>query len=105
MRTYQLLTYHLRTPKAAKAYGQILADHMEGLRFYGIETHGVYASPSQHNALIALVSYSSEVTPEITVTEYLDGAKLWAQRAGFDLNQIIRADVMLLNPFSLSLVH
>jgi hypothetical protein len=44
MRTYQLLTYHLRTPEATKDYAMVLVDHIESLRHYGIETHGIFTS-------------------------------------------------------------
>jgi len=100
MRTYQLLTYHLRTPDATRAYAQILVDHIRGHRLSGVATQAIFTSPSRHNAVIALVCHSGDTALEASTAEYVANVKLRAERVGFDFSQIIRADNILLDPFT-----
>jgi hypothetical protein len=102
MRTYQLLTYHLRTPEATKAYGTALANHIGSLRHYGIESHGIFSSPSRHNTVMILVSYLSRPEPGFTAKEYFSSVNFRNDIGPFDFDQIIRGDDILLNPFSVS---
>lgn len=103
MRTYQLLTYHLRTPEATKAYGTALVNHIESLRQYGIESHGIFTSPSRHNSVMILVSYLCRPEPGFTAKEYFSSLDFRKAIGPFDFDQIIRGDDILLNPVSLSL--
>jgi len=105
MRIYQLRIYHLRTGSATETYGKIWADQVESLRKYGVETHGIFTSPSKHNAIIALVSYSEAIAPHIAAI--LDAVCSVCQTdiSDFDVRQIIRGDDLLLQPLPASRLH
>jgi hypothetical protein len=105
MRIYQLRIYHLRTGSATEAYGKILAKQIENLREYGIETHGLFTSPSKHNAIIALVSYSEAMTPHIAAMLDAICSVCKSDMTGFDAAQIIRGDDLLLQPLSGAPLH
>src|ERR1035441_349899 len=95
---YELRTYHLRTRTATEAFGRVWVDHVESLRKYGIEIHGVFTSPSKHNAVIALVSYVEAIDQQKTENQFVRATEFRADMAGFDEGQIIRRDDLLLHP-------
>jgi hypothetical protein len=96
MRIYQLRIHHLRTGSATEAYGKIWAEQIESLREYGIETHGLFTSPSKHNAIIALVSYSEAIAPRVAAMLDAICSVCKSDMTGFDAAQIIRVDELLL---------
>jgi len=98
MRTYQLITCHLLTAEATKNYGGIIAKHIESRRVYGIETHGVFTSPSRHNQVLALVSFPEGTDPASASSKYLSSANFHTDFADFDWCQVIRKEGILLNP-------
>jgi len=98
MRTYQLLTYHLRTIEATRNYGAIMAEHIESLRIYGITTHGIFTSPSRYNSVLALVSYPEGTDPTQTANNYFSSADFRTDFASFDWSQFIRKENILLDP-------
>ncbi len=102
MRIYQLRIYHLRTGSATKAYGKIWTEHVKSLLEYGIETHGLFTSPSKHNAIIALVSFPDTAAPHTTAILDDICSVPTTELSGFDPWQIIRGDDLLLRPLPAS---
>jgi hypothetical protein len=102
MRLYQLRIYHLRTGSATEAYGKIWTEHVNSLREYGIETHGLFTSPSKHNAIIALVSFSETTAPHTTAILDDICSVPTTRLSCFDQWQIIRGDDLLLRPLPAS---
>jgi hypothetical protein len=98
MRTYQLLTYHLITAEATKNYAGLMAKHIENLRTHGIETHGVFTSPSRYNQVLALVSYIEGTDQALSASGYLSSPDFRTDFTGFDWRQLIRKEDIVLNP-------
>lgn len=103
MRTYQLLTYHLVTARAMSDYGAIMAKHIESLRTYGIETLGIFTSPSRHNQVLALVSYAKGTDPTLSAKQYFTSPDFRVDSADFDWRQVIRREDIMLNPLYASI--
>jgi hypothetical protein len=102
MRIYELRTYHLRTKVATEAFARIWGDHVHSLGKYGIEVHGVFTSPSKHNAVIALISYSGAIDQQKTANQFIAASEFRADMAGFNEGQIIRRDDLVLSPLPAS---
>lgn len=95
---FQLRTYTLASEEAAKTYLDIhWARHLKSLSKYGIKVHGVFLAKETNLAqVIALVSYEEGASVSEVNAAYMKSPDLRADMEGFNMEDIIRVDEILL---------
>ncbi|MFJ9371317.1 NIPSNAP family protein [Nocardia sp. NPDC101769] len=101
---YQLRIYTLRTAEALEQYATVhWPRHIPSLRDFGVTTHGIW---TQHDAdahrLLALISYPEGADPTEVATAYMASPGFAADMEGFDVDDIITVEDLLLDPAAAS---
>lgn len=97
---YQLKTYTLRTREALERYATVhWPRHVTSMPPYGAAVHGFWTvhEPGEHR-LVALLSFAEGVDPEAFLAAYAAGPELAADMEGFDVDDIVGVDDVLLEP-------
>jgi hypothetical protein len=104
---YQLRIYTLRSPEALQQYATVhWTRHLATFATFGVTTHGVWTERSDSaNRLVALISYPPGVDPDQHTRHIMASAEFAADMAGFDVDEIVDVQSLLLDPASYSPIH
>ena len=96
---FELRTYTLRSPDAVQQYATVhWPRHVMSLAAFGVETVGVWTQRSgEVHRLVALVRYPSGADPERITHEFMASPEFAADMAGFNVDDIIAVDAVLLD--------
>ena len=97
---FQLRMYTLRSPEALQRYATVhWARHLATFETFGITTYGVWTQRSGGaHRLVALIRYPQGADPEQLTREYMTSSDFAADMAGFDPNEIVDVQSLLLDP-------
>jgi len=104
---FQLRMYTLRSSEALQRYATVhWARHLATFTTFGVTTHGVWTERSGGaNRLIALIRYPQGVDPEQLTRDVMISSEFAADMAGFDPNEIVAVQSVLLDPTTFSPIH
>ncbi|KMO84026.1 NIPSNAP protein [Mycobacterium sp. BK558] len=104
---FQLRIYTLRTPRALQQYAAVhWARHVVTFPCFGVHTHGVWTeSDGDAHRLVALISFRRDADPGRITGEVMASAEFAADMAGFDADDIVAVQTMLLDPATCSPLH
>ena len=96
----QLRIYTLRSAEALDRYAKIhWARHIPSLAKFGVTTHGVWTQrDANEHRLVALISYPAGADPATLTREFMASPEFAADMEGFDPDDIVAVDSMLLEP-------
>lgn len=99
---FQLRIYTLRSPEALRRYATVhWARHLDTFPAFGVTTHGVWTEQDEGataTRLVALVDYPADADPEQLTRRVMASAEFGADMAGFDADDIIDVESILLDP-------
>jgi hypothetical protein len=100
----QLRIYTLRSPAALQQYATVhWARHMDTFKTFGVTTHGVWTEQKGDvNRLVALIRYPLGADPDEITRQCMTSPEFAADMAGFDGDDIVDVQSMLLDPTSFS---
>ena len=101
---FQLRIYTLRSPEALKRYAKVhWARHLATFTTFGVTTHGVWTEQGgDANRLVALIRYPPGADPEQLTRHIMTSPQFAADMAGFDVEEIVDVESVLLDPTSFS---
>ena len=104
---FQLRIYTLRSPEALQQYATVhWARHLPTFKAFGVTTHGVWTERSgAAHRLVALIGYPPGADPEQLTRHIMTSPEFAADMAGFDANEIVDVQSVLLDPTSFSPIH
>jgi hypothetical protein len=104
---FQLRIYTLRSPDALQRYATIhWARHLPTFATFGVTTDGVWTERSDGtNRLVALIRYPPGADPEELTRLIMTSREFAADMAGFDTEDIVDVQSVLLDPTSFSRIH
>jgi hypothetical protein len=104
---FQLRIYTLRSPEALQQYAMVhWARHLATFKTFGVTTHGVWTERSgDANRLVALIRYPPGGDPEQLTRHIMTSPEFAADMAGFDVNEIVDVQSVLLDPTAFSPIH
>ena len=104
---FQLRIYTLRSAEALDRYATIhWARHVSTFEAFGITTHGIWTERAgDASRLIALISFPDSADPTTLAGELMASPGFAADMAGFDPQDIVAVDSMLLGATESSPVH
>ncbi|MEE6177248.1 NIPSNAP family protein [Mycobacterium sp. 050134] len=104
---FQLRIYTLRSPEALHEYATVhWARHLPTFETFGVTTHGVWTERSgDANRLVALIRYPPGADPEDVTRRVMASPEFAADMAGFDVDELIDVQSILLDPTSFSPLH
>ena len=104
---FQLRIYTLRSPEALQQYATVhWARHLTTFKTFGVTTHGVWTERSDSaNRLVALIRYPPGADPEQLTRQCMTSPQFAADMAGFDPDEIVDVQSVLLDPTSFSPIH
>jgi hypothetical protein len=104
---FQLRIYTLRSTEALRQYAAVHWDrHLPTFSTFGVATHGVWTERSGGaNRLVALISYPPGADPQELTRQIMTSPQFSADMAGFDSDEIIDVQSVLLDPTSFSPIH
>ncbi len=103
----QLRSYTLRSPEALQRYAMVhWARHLETFPTFGVTTHGVWTEQGEGaNRLVALIGYPPGTEPEQLTRHVMTSPQFAADMAGFDVDDIVDVQSILLDPTPFSPIH
>ncbi len=101
---FQLRIYTLRSPEALKQYATVhWARHRATFEAFGVTTYGVWTERSADaNRLVAIIGYPPGADPDPLTRHIMASPEFAADRAGFDVDDIVDVRTALLDPTSFS---
>ncbi|WP_430332362.1 NIPSNAP family protein [Rhodococcus sp. ACT016] len=104
---FQLRIYTLRSPEALLQYAMVHWDrHSATFKTFGVTTHGVWTERrGGANRLVALIRYPQGADPEELTRQVMASPEFAADMAGFDADEIVDVQSILLDPASYSPIH
>ena len=104
---FQLRIYTLRSREALQQYATVhWARHLTTFNTFGVTTHGVWTERSgDANRLVALIRYPPDADPEQLTRHIMTSPEFAADMAGFDVNEILDVQSVLLQPTPFSPIH
>lgn len=101
---FQLRIYTLRSPEALRRYATVhWARHLPTFETFGVTTHGVWTERSGGaNRLVALIRYPAGADPEQLTRHAMTSPEFAADMAGFNADEIVDVQSVLLDPTSFS---
>ena len=101
---FQLRIYTLRSPAALQRYAKVhWARHLATFTTFGVTTHGVWTELGDDaNRLVALIRYPPGADPEQLTRHIMTSPQFAADMAGFDVEEIVDVQSVLLDPTSFS---
>lgn len=96
----QLRIYTLRSSDALRRYATVhWARHLATFPTFGVTTHGVWTERrGGANRLVALIHYPTGADPEELTRRIMASPEFAADMAGFDTDEIVDVESMLLEP-------
>ena len=96
---FQLRIYTLRSARALERYANVhWARHVPSLARFGVTTHGIWTQRGDDDhRLVALISYPDGADPAELTGDFMASAEFAADMDGFDPNDIVAVDAMLLD--------
>jgi hypothetical protein len=97
---FQLRTYTLRSAQALERYATVhWARHVPSLATFGVTTHGIWTQHgNDDHRLIALISYPDGADPAALARDFMASPEFAADMEGFDPEDIVAVDSLLLEP-------
>jgi hypothetical protein len=97
---FQLRIYTLRSAEALQRYATVhWARHLETFKTFGVTTHGVWTErDGGAHRLVALIRYAPGADPEHVARQCMTSPEFAADMAGFDPNEIVDVESVLLDP-------
>lgn len=97
---FQLRIYTLRSARALERYATVhWARHVPSLATFGVTTHGIWTQQGDDNhRLVALISYPDGADPEALTRDFMASPEFAGDMEGFDAEEIVAVDTMLLDP-------
>jgi hypothetical protein len=104
---FQLRTYTLRSSDALHRYATVhWARHLTTFTTFGVTTHGVWTeSRDDANRLVALIRYPIGADPDSLTRQIMASPEFAADMAGFDVDDIVDVQSVLLHPTTFSPIH
>jgi hypothetical protein len=104
---FQLRIYTLRSPEALQRYTTVhWARHLSTFATFGVSTHGVWTERADGmNRLVALIDYPPGSDPDRLTRDIMASPAFAADMDGFDVDDIIDVQSLLLDPASFSPIH
>jgi hypothetical protein len=104
---FQLRIYTLRSPEALHRYATVhWARHLATFTTFGVTTHGVWTERTDDaNRLVALIDYPPGANPEQLTQHIMTSPEFTADMAGFDVDDIVDVQSLLLDPTPFSPIH
>ncbi|MDH6279820.1 NIPSNAP family protein [Prescottella agglutinans] len=104
---FQLRIYTLRSAEALRQYATVhWARHLATFTTFGVTTHGVWTvRNSDVNRLVALIGYPPGADPEQVTRQIMASPEFASDMAGFDTDEIVEVQSILLDPTSFSPIH
>ncbi|HZA10086.1 NIPSNAP family protein [Mycobacterium sp.] len=104
---FQLRIYTLRSPEALDQYATVhWARHVPTFETFGVTTHGVWTEHGDGgNQLVALIGYPPDADPDQLTRHIMTSTEFAADMAGFDVDNIVDVQTILLDPTSFSAIH
>jgi hypothetical protein len=104
---FQLRIYTLRSLAALQQYATVhWARHLATFETFGVTTHGVWTDRGDGaHRLVALIRYPEGADPEQLERRCMASPEFAADMAGFDVNEIVDVQSLLLEPTSYSPIH
>jgi hypothetical protein len=101
---FQLRIYTLRSPEALQRYATVhWARHLTTFKTFGVTTHGVWTERSDGaNRLVALIRYAQGADPEQLTRHIMTSPEFAADMAGFNADEIVDVQLVLMDPTSFS---
>jgi hypothetical protein len=97
---FQLRIYTLRTAWALDRYATIhWARHVPSMAAFGVTTHGIWTQRGgDDHRLAALISYPDGADPAALARDFMASAEFASDMEGFDPDDIVAVDSILLEP-------
>lgn len=97
---YQLKTYTLRTRTALERYAAVhWPRHVTSMPAYGATVHGFWIDQrADEHRLLALLSFDAGIDPDAFLAAYVASPELAADMEGFDVDDIVSVEEVLLGP-------
>ncbi len=104
---FQLRIYTLRAVDPLERYATIhWARHVSSLETFGVTTHGIWTERGgTANRLVALISYPDGAHPEKLTSGYLASLEFEADMKGFDSQDLVGVEAILLEATAASPMH
>jgi NIPSNAP len=95
---FQLRIYTLRSARALDSYAAVhWARHVPSLAKFGVTTHGIWAQRGDDDhRLVALISYPHGADPAALARDFMASPEFASDMEGFDPDDIVAVDSMLL---------
>jgi hypothetical protein len=96
---FQLRIYTLRSAKALERYATVhWARHVPSLAAFGVITHGTWTQrDDEDHRLVALISYPDGADPTALTRDFMASPEFASDMDGFDPQDIVAVDSMLLD--------
>jgi len=72
---------------------------------FGVTTHGVWTARTGTSRLVALIRYPTGADPENVTRTVMASSEFAADMAGFDGDEIVDVQTVLLDPTAFSPIH
>jgi hypothetical protein len=97
---FQLRIYTLRSSEALQQYAMVhWGRHLATFTTFGVTTHGVWTERSGGaNRLVALIRYPPGADPEQLTRQIMASPDFASDMAGFDVDEIVDVQSVLLDP-------
>ncbi|MDG4828280.1 NIPSNAP family protein [Solwaraspora sp. WMMD1047] len=97
---YQTRIYTLRTTEALERYATVYwSRHIASMPQFGVTVRGLWTAHDRDaHRLVALLSFREGVDPAEFTAAFVASPEFAADMQGFDLNDIIGAEELLLDP-------
>jgi hypothetical protein len=104
MSTFQLRTYTLRSPEALHRYATVHWErHLHTFPRFGVTTHGVWTDRAAGaHRLVALIGYPTGSDPDEVTRTVMASPQFADDMAGFDVDDIVDVQTVLLDATALS---
>ena len=101
---FQLRIYSLRSHEGLEQYATVHWNrHLATFDTFGVTTHGVWTERcGGANRLVALIRYPPDADPEQLTRHIMTSPEFAADMAGFNANEIVDVQSVLLDPTSFS---
>ena len=95
---FQLRIYTLRSARALERYAKVhWARHVPSLATFGVTTHGIWTQRGDDDhRLVALISYPDGADPAALTQTFMASPEFAADMDGFDQEDIVAVDSMML---------
>jgi hypothetical protein len=104
---FQLRIYTLRSPEALQQYAMVhWARHLATFTTFGVTTHGVWTERSgDAYRLVAVIRYPQGADPDRLTRQIMTSPEFAADMAGFNTDEIVDVQSVLLDPTTFSPIH